>query len=301
MADTEPREPTNRVTHPWLIGVVAVVLFALAAVVVLVALPRGGSTRQRSTFAVPLSETPGNKEPAVELRVTIEALDVAAGTIRARILAIPGPSLPPEGATLFNSIGAAPTLVVRPNQIDQERSAFLSFESGAVTDYPFDSYRVGIRMICRAGTDTSFTPASDRKILPIGVEGSSSAAGIDVSATTAIDKDHVVEVTFHIQRSLASRGWVLAMMAIYWALAILAACITYLVVRGRRPMETRLLAWLSALVFALIAFRAAAPGAPPVGTFMDYYAVFWSVGIVAGSLIALMILYLIATPERSKG
>jgi len=90
------------------------------------------------------------------------------------------------------------------------------------------------------------------------------------------------------------------MMAIYWALAILAACITYMVVRRRRPMETRLLAWLSAMVFALVALRTAAPGAPPVGTFLDYYAMFESVGIVAASLVVLMIFYLVDDPSKHR-
>jgi hypothetical protein len=85
---------------------------------------------------------------------------------------------------------------------------------------------------------------------------------------------------------------VLAMMAIYWALALGAAAVTYLVVSGRRPWETRLLAWLGAVVFALISFRTAAPGNPQIGTFLDFYSVFEAVGIVAGSLIVLIVYYL---------
>jgi hypothetical protein len=186
--------------------------------------------------------------------------------------------------------------VVRPNQIDQERTAIISFERGAVSDYPFDSYRVTVGVIALNGTDTSLTKVN-RTVLPLEIEGSSVAAGTIVTATSHTGGDGVLSITLTVRRSLVSRGWALAMMAIYWALAILAGSITYMVVRRRRPMETRLLAWLSAMVFALVALRTAAPGAPPVGTFLDYYAFFESVGIVAVSLVVLMIFYLVASPE----
>ena len=167
-----------------------------------------------------------------------------------------------------------------------------------MSNYPFDSYRVAVHLTALAGTDTSVSAAKTRRVLPREIEGENTAAGTVVAATTQVDKDKVITVTLTVRRSLVTGGWVLAMMAIYWALAILAAGITYLVLKGRRPMETRLLAWLSALVFALIAFRTAAPGALPVGTFLGYGAVFESVGIVAASLVALMIFYLVSRPER---
>ena len=46
-------------------------------------------------------------------------------------------------------------------------------------------------------------------------------------------------------------------------LALGAAAVTVLVVARKRTWETRLLAWLGAVLFALVTFRAAAPGSPP--------------------------------------
>lgn len=302
MADTEPPESIGRDKRPWAMGAAALVLFLAAAVLVAVAVPRGGSTTQRSTFVTASSAGSGNggKGPAIELLLTVDSLAPAAGGIQARLLAAPGPALPPEGATLFNSIGSAPKLVVRPGQIDQERTAFLSFERGSASDYPFETYRVGIDLGAIRGTDVTQAQATSHNLLPLKIEGDNIASGLVVNATTSTNHDNVLTVTLTIRRSLVSRAWVLAMMAIYWALAILAACITYMVVRRRRPMETRLLAWLSAMVFALIAFRTAAPGAPPVGTFLDYFAVFESVGIVAVSLVVLMVFYLVSHPDRPR-
>jgi hypothetical protein len=296
VADVEQKEPTAGAKRPWAVGAAALVVFLAIAALVAVTIPRGGASTQRSRFVVASSST-GATEPAVELLLTVDSLAAAGGGVQARLIAVPGTALPAEGATVFNSIGSIPTLVVRPKQIDQERTAFLTFERGAVSDYPFDSYRVAVDLIALAGTDTSLAQAETRKVLPLRVEGSSVAAGTIVTATTHVDGHGVLGINLTVSRSLVSRGWVLAMMAIYWALAILAACITYMIVRRRRPMETRMLAWLSAMVFALVALRTAAPGAPPVGTFLDYYAFFESVGIVAVALVVLMIFYLVARPE----
>jgi hypothetical protein len=54
---------------------------------------------------------------------------------------------------------------------------------------------------------------------------------------------------------------------------------------------------MSATLFALILSQAA-PGAPPVETFFDFYAVFESVGIVALALAALMIVCLVEPRSR---
>jgi len=307
VTDIEASEPSSnepsdaKAKRPWVVGVAALVLFLAVALLVAITIPRGGSSTQRSTFVVASSSTGGQKA-AVDLLLTVDSLAAAGGGIQARLIAVPGAAIPPEGATVFNSVGSIPTLVIRPNQIDQERTAFLSFQRGAVSDYPFDSYRVSIDLVALAGTDTSLAEATKRTVLPLRVEGSSVAAGTIVTATSHRNHNGALSVNLNVSRSLVSRGWTLAMMAIYWALAILAASITYMVVRRRRPMETRLLAWLSAMVFALVALRTAAPGAPPVGTFLDYYAMFESVGIVAASLVVLMIFYLVDDPsERRPG
>jgi Domain of unknown function (DUF4436) len=307
VAESEPSTPSAsesskanaRTRRPWAVGAAALVLFLAVALLIALAIPRGGSSTQRSNFAV-VSTSTGGQKPAVEMLLTVDSLAAAGGGVQARLIAVPGESLPAEGATVFNSIGSIPTLIVRPKQIDQERTAFLAFQRGAVSDYPFDSYRMTIELAALAGTDTSLAKATTRTVLPLRIEGSSVAAGTIVTATSKREPNGALSVTLHVSRSLVTRGWVLAMMAIYWALAILAASITYMIVRRRRPMETRMLAWLSAMVFALVALRTAAPGAPPVGTFLDYFAMFESVGIVAASLVGLMIFYLVDGPAKNQ-
>ena len=117
--------------------------------------------------------------------------------------------------------------------------------------------------------------------------------GFSITPQSHMGKDDVASINFVIRRTLGTRGWVLAMMAIYWALALGAAAVTALVIRRKRLWESRMLAWLGAMLFALVTFRAAAPGSPPVGTFLDYFAVFEAVGVVAVSLAVLIVYYLL--------
>jgi hypothetical protein len=122
-------------------------------------------------------------------------------------------------------------------------------------------------------------------------------AGIDATATHKVE-DRQVELVVTLTRAGSTTGWVVAMMAIYWLLALGALAVTLSIVLKLRPFETRQLAWLSALLFALITFRTAAPGSPPIGTFLDFYAVFEGVAIVAASLLTLMVVYLVRSRHR---
>lgn len=147
------------------------------------------------------------------------------------------------------------------------------------------------------GTDPTVSENTTRPTLAINVDGVTNAAGLVVHGAPRAESDGVVSVHYVIRRTLGARGWVLAMMAIYWALTLGAAAVTALVIRRKRMWEGRMLAWLGAMLFALVTFRAAAPGSPPVGTFLDYFAVFEAVGVVAVSLAVLIVYYLVQPPE----
>jgi hypothetical protein len=214
-----------------------------------------------------------------------------------RLRPFPGERLPLDGAVLFTSVGGTPTLPVAPNRLTQEQAASLLFQKGDVIDYPFETYATTIQLVALEGTDPTTSDNPARKRLDINVDGVTHAAGFFVIAHDRIGSDGVVSIDFLVRRTLGTRGWVLAMMAIYWALALGAAAVTAIVVRRRRMWETRLLAWLGAVLFALVSFRTAAPGSPPVGTFLDFFAVFESVGIVAVSLVVLIVYYLTQAPE----
>jgi len=268
---------------------VVVMVLVVVGVVVFLGAPGQGRSRPATPFT---SIGKGADQSAVSLELTLDSINATTGSAEVRMVAVPGPEIPPEGAVVFSSLAAQPTIVIHPNQLSSEVTAVLSFSQGNVADYPFERYQLPISFVVLSGTDPSLSTEGNRRTLPFDIQGRNDVAGVTVDATHQTTGNGQVDVLMHISRTSSIKGWVVAMMGIYWVLALGAAAIAVSVIAGLRPFETRLLAWLSALLFALISFRAAAPGSPPIGTFMDFYAVFEAVAIVSASLLALMVVYL---------
>ncbi len=297
MSDEDGRAGGRFSNRTLLILAGALVVLVLAGVLVYLGAPAGGNGTPSKPFASlrPLGE--GEGDQAVTLDLTVDSINATTGSAELRLTALPGRTIPPEGAVVFSTLGANPAIVIRPHQLNSEVTAVVPFSEGNVVDYPFERYKVPISFVVLSGTDTTFADTSGRRSLPFEIHGTNDAAGVTVTAAHSIEGDGQVDLTLQIERTFSTRGWVMAMMTIYWVLALGAAAIALAVILGLRAFETRLLAWLSALLFALISFRTAAPGSPPIGTFLDFYAVFEAVGIVSASLLSLMILYL----ARSRG
>jgi hypothetical protein len=236
--------------------VLALAVFLVIGVIVVIAIPAGGATAtQQTPFAVPTagleSVAPGTPS-AVELLIAVDAIDAPGGRLRLRLVTVPGKLLPAQGATVFTSVAATPSLVVRRDQIGHEQSAVLSFSSGDVADYPFDVYHATIDLAAVAGTNA--TELGARRIRMV-IRGETGESDFNASVGLRLGPNGSVRITLRFVRTIASRGLTVAMMALYWAFALLAAGVAYVVIRRRRSWETRILSWLSALLFALVLFR----------------------------------------------
>lgn len=285
--------PTLREPRWLLIGVVAVLILAAVAIYFGQQNLNGSSSGALVTSVEP----PSSDNSAVSLKVTIEAINPTSGFASLRLSAYQGPAMPKEGAVIFSSLGNAPSIVVRPDQLVADATSQVPFSSGTVVDYPFDKYELTMAFVVFAGTDTTLANSEHATALPFHLVATDDVAGIDATATHKVE-DQQVELVAALTRAGSTVGWVLAMMAIYWLLALGALAVTLSIVLKLRPFETRQLAWLSALLFALITFRTTAPGSPPIGTFFDFYAMFEGVAIVAAALLSLMVVYLVRSRSR---
>jgi Domain of unknown function (DUF4436) len=288
----------------WLL-IAALLLFMAAGLLISLSIPSRGSATGGADFAnLTVEPTHRNQPSTLRLDVTLESVDAAQGSVQVQMVATPEEQLPPEGAVVFSSLRSNPAVVVKPGKLNPAVSATVPFASGNIADYPFDNYRATVALLVLSGSDTTIpTSLSERRLLPYEIHAISDVAGFNATgairpATEATDQALGAQyMDLDLERSFSTRGWVVATMAIYWALALASAAITVAIIVRRRPFDPRILAFLGALLFALIAFRNAAPGNPPIGTFLDFYAMFESVGIVAISLLALMITYLARTRE----
>jgi hypothetical protein len=284
----------------WLLAGALLLLLA-AGLLIYLAVPSGETSTNATTFAT--LTVKGAHRTAVVLEATLHSVDTTDGSVQVGLVVAPGDHIPPDGAVVFSSLPSAPAIVVRPGQINPEVTATVPFSSGSLAAYPFDTYRAAVTLLVLGGSDTTILNGSRRPRLPYEIIAASEVAGFTAtgsispaSGTTQQTRGAGVMVLV-LARTFSTKSWVVAMMAAYWALALATAAVTIAIVSRRRPFDPRILAFLGALLFALITFRTAAPGNPPIGTFLDFYAMFESVGIVALSLLTLMVTYLARTRQ----
>lgn len=277
----------------WILLGIAVGLLAVTGVVY-VAVPRTSPPPKYS----PLARPQATDEAVVYLATT--GFDPARGAVQARVRVDTGPAVPAEGVYLTSDAAGLESVRVRKDQPVPEASVSIDTEAGSIADYPFDRYLATARIKAVQGADTTPATLEAATPAPISVFGAATATGVDITAHGTETGVGEGTITLEVQRSLAVRAWIVAMMAIDWLLAAAAVAVVVAVVLGHRSWESRHLAWLGAMLFALIAFRNTAPGSPPLGVFLDYYAFFPAVALVVLSLLALVVTFL-SRPRESLG
>lgn len=262
--------------------VAAAVLVVLAAVLAAIVLARPGPPGDR------LADLPsGRPGDAAVMTFSADSVDAGLAQVQGRVVLEPGPALPAEGARLFTDVGAAPSLELRPDRLSPETNLKLDADAGDVSAYPFDSYRADVQVVLVQGADATPADVGVRPALPLTIRGVAAAPGFRVEDRIT-ERDGVGRVALQVTRNPNVVAWAVAMMVLFWLLALCAVGVSTLVVSGRRDWESRHLAWLGAMIFALAAFRNTAPGNPPIGTFLDFLAFFPAVALVALSLVALV-------------
>jgi Domain of unknown function (DUF4436) len=162
------------------------------------------------------------------------------------------------------------TILSQANQPFPEATFAVDLQDGSVRDYPFDTYRVVMRL-------SYGEPGQARLSLPLQITTWEGLLGFQVRAEPFEGrKDGVVPLAFTIRRSGATAFFG---MALYGAMAVMALCaltIGMLLYMGVRKIEATFVGALGAMVFALPALRNALPGTPPLGVRADIIIFFWA-------------------------
>lgn len=144
--------------------------------------------------------------------------------------------------------------------------------------YPFDSYTV----------DLEFAATHGGESVPVHVSFSNTDALF--SANTDVDASSGAAVIgLELTRSPSVFTFALFMIVAMWALALAVATGAWLVLSQRRGLVWPALGWMAATLFAIVGFRNAAPGAPPIGSLIDYLAFFWAEAIITVCLVITVI------------
>jgi len=268
-----------------------VVALALVIAVTIGAVPTGNDIQR-------FGESERAEEDAIQLMVKIDSVDATKALIRMRIDARPGPAFPADGVLVFTDIPGLPLIRVLPDGLSIVNSVELDVMAGDVSDYPFDRYQAGFTASAVAGAQRTLDDAVNAPLVPFGVIGSANTPGFAVDGEAETEDRTTGFIGFEAERDASTRTWAVAMMAINWMLAAASVAVVVSVVIGQRMWETRHLAWLGSMLFAMSAFRNTAPGNPPIGTFLDFYAFFPAIALVVASLLTLVAVYLLRDRDR---
>ncbi|MFF0479090.1 DUF4436 family protein [Streptomyces sp. NPDC004284] len=221
----------------------------------------------------------------VDVEATVQRVDAAARELVMRVRVTPRGTLAEEGGiapaadlVLQTSAATQGDLVFKAHERITTRDVKVALTGGSISDYPFDAYE----------TDIEFWAVLGGEQVPVRVLFSHNDTLFSISPTSTTPPQEAV-VGLRVVRSGSLLVFAVFMMVVMWALAasvLIGAW--YLGTRGE-GLVWPALAWMAATLFALAAFRNTAPGTPPIGCVLDWFAFLWAETIIALCLIAVVV------------
>ncbi|MFE2550246.1 DUF4436 family protein [Streptomyces sp. NPDC059355] len=256
------------------------------AILIVVAVAVGSWLQFTERQAIDTVHTVGSSAAdRVDVEATVQSVDAAARELLLRVRVTPlgtlgeeEESAPVADLSLQTSAATLGDLEFKAHERVATRDVQVAMTGGSVSDYPFDTYETGI----------GFRALLDGKQVPVRMLFSNNDTLFSVSATPVPDPQEAA-VGLELSRSGSLVVFAVFMMVVMWALA--AAVLIgawYLTTRGD-GLVWPALAWMAATLFALAAFRNTAPGTPPIGCVLDWFAFLWAETVIALCLIAVVV------------
>lgn len=266
-------EPVARSRRNWLrgaiIGILIVALIAAVAIWSQTSGAAGGAATVQTN-----ADAPSDR---VDVTATVVRVDPTAGELLLRLQVIPRGGLTTEGG-----LSPAEDLEILTSRAMKSDPFFPALErigtvdvpvalgGSGITAYPFDRYTATLEFTARQGGET----------VPVNVTFTNRDA-LFAAASDAYTEADADVIELGLSRSSGVLTFALFMIAAMWALAIAVATAAWFLFSRKRGLVWPALGWMAASLFAIAAFRNAAPGAPPIGSLIDYLAFFWAEGIIA--------------------
>ncbi|WP_062650337.1 DUF4436 family protein [Streptomyces maremycinicus] len=221
----------------------------------------------------------------VDVEAAVQSVDATGRELVLRV------SVTPRG-TLGEADGAAPAadlslrtsgatlgdLEFTAHERLTTRDVQVALTGGSISDYPFDTYGTVIAFRAELGGDP----------VPVRMLFSNADTLFSVSAHPGPSRQEAVTAV-ELTRSGSLLVFAVFMMVVMWALAasvLIGAW--YLTTRGEGLVWPGL-AWMAATLFALAAFRNTAPGTPPIGCVLDWFAFLWAETVIALCLVTVVV------------
>lgn len=282
MTENATAARSRRNPAPWILGA-AVALLAIYYVIVSVSGLLDSSTKV---------ELAGSEKPMSEsyltLQMKVQEVDLTNRVMSANILPIPhGDLIGDKAGEMSESLrieissgGITTSVVTYPGESIVDPTAMsLSLDRGDSAyplDRPFANFQLSVRND-ETGESIPFVVEMENSARPWVLTGT-------MEASTTIDGNKVQPVSIDGFRDALS-----VTLVSFYVLAILITTLMAVVTIGsailRRRLEFSNVIWLSATMLSFPALRAAMPGAPPIGTALDFIVLFPCICLIAIMLV----------------
>ncbi|MFF8187125.1 DUF4436 family protein [Microbacterium sp. NPDC016588] len=261
-------------------------MFAVAAAAVVVALIAAVAAWSQLNGAPERVESGAIDAPdRVDITASIIRVDPSSGELLLRLLVTPRGSLTTEGG-----LSPRDDLEIQTSSAMKTDPFFPALErigtvdvpvvlgGSGVTAYPFDRYATTLEFTAKLGGET----------VPVHLTLTNRDA-LFAASTDAYQGADAAIAELALTRSVGVLIFAVFMVIAMWALAVAVATGAWHVLSRRRGLVWPALGWMAATLFAIAGFRNAAPGSPPIGSFIDYLAFFWAEGVIAICVFAVVI------------
>ncbi|MBX9360101.1 DUF4436 family protein [Streptomyces massasporeus] len=277
--------PSTHAPRPRRSGPSVLLVLIPLAVLILVAVSVGSWLQYTERQAKDTVHTVGSRAvDRVDVEATVQSVDATAGELVLRVRASPRGALGEEKGTapvadlsLRTSGATLDDLAFEAHERIAPQDVRVAITGGSISDYPFDTYDTDIEFWAVLGGD----PVPVRMLL------SNADTLFSVSVTPPPSGQEAV-VALKLSRSGSLLTFAVFMMVAMWALASSVLLGAWYLTTRRQGLVWPALAWMAATLFALAAFRNTAPGTPPIGCVMDWFAFFWAEAVIALCLIVVV-------------
>ncbi|MGW1770973.1 DUF4436 family protein [Streptomyces sp. NPDC002104] len=221
----------------------------------------------------------------VDVQAAVQRVDASARELVLRVRVTPRGAFgeadgtaPVAGLSLQTSQATLGDLDFTAHERITTKDLQVALTDGSIGDYPFDSYE----------TDIGFWAQLGGKEVPVRLLFSNNDTLFSVAATP-VGSPQEAALGVKLSRSASLLAFTGFMMIVMWALAASVLLATWYLTTRRQGLVWPALAWMAATLFALSAFRNTAPGTPPIGCVLDWFAFLWAETIIALCLIAVVV------------
>ncbi|WP_406864421.1 DUF4436 family protein [Streptomyces sp. HUAS MG47] len=256
------------------------------AILIVVAVSVGSWLQFREREAIDTVRVTGSvAADRVDVEATVQSVDAAARELLLRVRVTPLGSLgeedgtaPVADLTLQTSTATLGDLAFKAHERLATKDVKVAITGGSISDYPFDAYE----------TEIGFWATLGGEDVPVRMLFSSNDTLFSVSPTpTAAGAEAVLGLD--LVRSSSLLVFAVFMMLVMWALAASVLIGAWYLTTRAKGLVWPALAWMAATLFALAAFRNTAPGTPPIGCVLDWFAFLWAETVIALCLITVVI------------